>query len=84
MFGKINLTDEDGNNLELFVIEQTRINGTDYLLVTDQDDENAEMEVFIVKDLSSEKEEDAVYEFVEDDLEFDSVSKIFQELVDDL
>jgi uncharacterized protein YrzB (UPF0473 family) len=84
MFGKINMVDEDGNEMELSVIEQTRINGTDYLLVTDSEDDDEEVNAFIVKDLSKPEDNEAVYEFVEDDDEFDSVSGIFDELVSDL
>lgn len=42
-----------------------------------------EINAFIVKDLSSPEDEDAIYEFVEDDDEFDSVARIFDELVDE-
>ena len=35
MFEKIKLTDDEGNELEVSVIEQTKINNTSYLLVTD-------------------------------------------------
>ncbi len=84
MFGKINLVDEDGVEVEFSVIEQTRINNTDYLLVTDSQDDEEEVNAFIVKDLSGPEDDDAVYVFVEDDNEFDSVAKIFDELVGDL
>ena len=36
-----------------------------------------------LKDTSSEADADAVYEFVEDDTEFDAISRIFAELMDD-
>lgn len=84
MFGKIKMVDEDGVEVEFSVIEQTRINNTDYLLVTDSEDEEDEVSAFIVKDLSNQEDEDAVYVFVEDDNEFESVAKIFDELVGDL
>lgn len=84
MFGKIMMVDEDGVEVEFSVIEQTRINNTDYLLVTDSDEDEEEVNAFIVKDLSNREDEDAVYVFVEDDNEFDSVAKIFDELVGDL
>lgn len=84
MFEKIKFVDEEGTELEFSVIEQTRINNTDYLLVTDSDDTDEEINAFIVKDLSAPEDEEALYEIVEDDDEFESVAKIFDELVGDL
>lgn len=84
MFGKISMLDDEGNLTDFFVIEQTRVNNTDYLLVTDSEDEEEEVNAFIVKDLSGPEDEEAVYEIVEDDEEFDSVARIFDELVGDL
>lgn len=42
MFEKIKLTDDEGNELEVSVIEQTKINNTSYLLVTDSEDDEEE------------------------------------------
>lgn len=39
---KIKITAEDGEIIELFVIEQTRLEGINYLLVTETEDEEAE------------------------------------------
>ena len=39
MFGKIRMVDEEGAEIEFSVIEQTRVNNTDYLLVTDSEEE---------------------------------------------
>ena len=84
MFGNLRMVDEEGAEIEFSVIEQTRVNNTDYLLVTDSEEEDDEVNAFIVKDLSKPEEEEALYEFVEDDDEFESVAKIFDELVGDL
>ena len=66
------------------IIEETRANGVNYLLVTDSsDEEDTDAECYILKDTSSEADADAVYEFVEDDTEFDAISRIFAELMDD-
>ena len=40
-------------------------------------------ECYILKDVSGEQEPDAVYEFVEDDRELDSVMGIFEALLSD-
>ena len=84
MFGKIKFVDEEGTELEFSVIEQTRVNNINYLLVTDSGDEEEEIEAFIVKDLSAEEDKEALYEIVEDENEFEGVAKIFDELVGDL
>lgn len=84
MFEKINFVDEDGEVMEFSVIEQTTVNSTNYLLVTDSEEEDEEINAFIVKDLSNPQEEEALYVIVEDDDEFESVAKIFDELIDDL
>ena len=75
---------DDHENVELYIIEETRANGVNYLLVTDSsDEEDTDAECYILKDTSSEADADAVYEFVEDDTEFDAISRIFAELMDD-
>ncbi len=84
MFGKIKFVDEEGTELEFSVIEQTRVNNINYLLVTDSGEEEEEIEAFIVKDLSAEEDKEALYEVVEDEDEFEGVAKIFDELVGDL
>lgn len=74
---------DTGEEVEFFVLEQTRVNGVNYLLVTENDDEE-ETDAYILKDLSRDEETDAVYEFVEDDITLDAVSKVFEELLDDI
>jgi uncharacterized protein YrzB (UPF0473 family) len=64
------------------VLEETRINGMNYLLVTDSTDEDEDGECYILKDMSKQNEEEALYEFVEDDNEIDYLFKIFSELLD--
>ena len=65
-----------------FVVEETRINGVSYLLVTETEDDEAE--AYILKDTSLDGEEEASYVFVEDDNELEAVSKIFAELLEDV
>lgn len=65
-----------------FVVEETRINGVSYLLVTETEDEEAD--AYILKDMSADGEEEASYVFVEDDNELEAVSKIFAELLEDV
>lgn len=80
---KITLQTETGEPVDFFVLEETRINGKNYLLVTDVEDEQADGECYILKDTSSDREEEAVYQFVEDEQELESVFEIFTQLLDD-
>lgn len=66
--------------VEFHVLEQTRINGSAYILVTDPEDEEV---CLILKDLSSEEDQESVYEIVEEDTELEAVSKVFEELLED-
>jgi hypothetical protein len=80
---KITLTSpQDGKDVELFVLEQTRISGIDYLLVTDAPDGDGQ--AYILKDTSRDGEEEAVYEFVEDDSELAALSDVFSQMLDDI
>lgn len=74
---------ETEEEVEFYIIEETRINNTDYLLVTDEEgDEDGE--AYILKDVSKSENEDALYEIVEDQNELDYLAKIFSEIVDDI
>ena len=71
---------ENGDQIEFEVIETTRLGGVDYYLVCDTlDEENA----YIIQDVSSVDEETSIYEFVEDDKEYNAIAAIFEEIVDD-
>lgn len=80
---KITLRTEDGEEIGFTVLEETRINGRNYILVTDAAQEE-DGQCYILKDLSERDEEDAVYEFVDDENELDYLFRIFSELVADL
>ncbi len=79
---KIIFTPEDGEQVEFFVLEQTLLGGVNYILVTDSEEEEAE--ALILKDMSGQGEAEALYEIVEDDSELEAVSKIFQEMLEDV
>ena len=80
---KIIFTFEDTNEqVEFFVLEQTKVNGSSYILVTDSEDEEAEC--LILKDTSDEAAEESLYEIVEDDVELSAVLKVFEELLEDV
>jgi len=75
---------ETGEEVTFFIVEETRINGYNYLLVTEEDNADGESEAYILKDTSKEEDADAIYEFVDDDDELESVSAIFAEILDDV
>lgn len=80
---KIAFAGEGDEILEFFVLEQTRLNGVDYILVTESDDEEADADCYILKDVSKVQGADSLYEAVEDETELDAVMKVFEELLED-
>ena len=80
---KITFTSEEmREEAEFFVLEQTRLNGVSYILVTDSEEDGAEC--LILKDTSPEEASDSIYEIVEDEEELLAVSKVFEELLEDV
>lgn len=79
---RISFLSEDGENIEFSIIEETKINGISYILVTDSfEDQNGEC--YIMKDISSSEAKDAEYIFVEDEEELNSVFEIFEKMMND-
>lgn len=78
---KIVITGEDGEQIELYVLEETKIEGNTYLLVAESEDDEAE--AYILRDDSSENDTEAMYEFVDDENELDALAKVFSELIDE-
>ncbi len=69
---------------EFYVLEQTRINSRNYLLVAESVEEDSEEEeVFIMREVEGSDDESSVYEFVDDEAELDAVFKVFEELLND-
>lgn len=81
---KITMITDSDESVDFYVLEETRISGTNYLLVTDAEEDEEDGECYILKDLSKAEEAEAVYEFVEDDHEIDYLYKIFSELLEDV
>lgn len=81
---EIVFTSEDGKDVVFSVIEQTRLGGVNYLLVSTRENVDGEEEALILKDVSKDTDTEAVYEVVEDEQEIDLVAGIFEELVDDI
>lgn len=80
---KIVFTFEDTKDeVEFFVLEQTKVNGSTYILVTDSEEDEAEC--LILKDTSAAEDKESLYEVVEDDVELSAVLKVFEELLEDI
>ena len=79
---KIKFETEDGS-VDFYILSQTRISGYNYLLVSEDDEETESATVYILKDISSDDEEDARYVFVEVDEELEAVFKVFSEELED-
>ena len=80
---KIKFQFADGEEAaEFFVLEQTRIGGKNYILVTDSEEEDGE--ALILKDLSADQDPEAVYEIVSEDEELEAVSGVFAKMLDDI
>ena len=79
---KIRIVSEEMQEIEFFVLEQTKVNGISYILVTDSEEGDAEC--WIMKDVSAEDSIESIYDFVEDDDELYAVSKVFEELLEDI
>ncbi len=73
----------DGDEpVEFFVLEQTRISGVNYILVTDF--EEGDGEALILKDMSGDDESESVYAIVSDDTELQAVAGVFEDLLEDV
>ena len=79
--GRIEFETDDNEKISFYVLEETMINGKNYLLVADSDEEDGEAEAFIMRAVTDD-EKQTVYEMVEEDTEFEAVSKIFAELLE--
>lgn len=79
---KIKFVSEEMQEVEFFVLEQTKVNGISYILVTDSEEGDAEC--WIMRDVSTEDSVESIYDFVEDEEELYAVSKVFEELLEDI
>lgn len=79
---KIIFSPDGENQVEFYVLEQTRLGGFNYILVTDV--EEGDGEALILKDLSEESAEEAVYEIVTEDSELEAVATVFENLLEDV
>lgn len=79
---KLIFQEENGDAVEFYVLEQTRVGGVNYLLVADSEKEDGEC--LILRDTAKEEDKDSLYEIVEDERELDVLLDIFGQLLDDV
>jgi hypothetical protein len=79
---KITFQPDGDNPVDFFVLEQARIGGVDYILVTDF--EEGDGEALILRDLSKEGDEESRYEIVSDDDELAALAGVFEDLLEDV
>ena len=76
---KVTIVTEDGEKISLEVIERAKLSGINYLLVCDEETDEA----YIMKEVRDENS-DVIMEFVEDDEELKAVGGYFDSLLDDI
>lgn len=79
---KIRIAVNENEEVDFYVLEQTKIGGTDYILVTDMEDGDGD--ALILKDLSKPEDKDGLYEVVSEDKELQAVAAVFETLMDDV
>lgn len=75
----ITLTSDDGE-INVEVIDQTVVDGVNYLLVADVTDEEEDNDCFILKDTSNQNSDEANYEVVSDE-DADKIFEIFTKML---
>ncbi|MDE7404326.1 MAG: DUF1292 domain-containing protein [Lachnospiraceae bacterium] len=63
-------------------MEQTKLGGNQYLLVTDV--QEGDGEALILKEISGQGSKELVYEIVDDDTEMSAVAAVFENLLEDV
>jgi uncharacterized protein YrzB (UPF0473 family) len=79
---KITFNPDGEDPVDFYVLEQTRIGGFNYILVTDF--EEGDGEALILKDMSKDGEEESLYVIVSDDNELAAVAEVFESMLDDV
>ncbi len=81
---KIEFYDEEQDGFaEFFVVERTRVNGTEYLLATQELNRDTDAYIFKVTAENTDEGADLVLELVEDETEMEAVGKVFAEMLSD-
>ncbi len=79
---KLIFINEDNTEEEFYVEAKVRLNGKDYLLVSDEDGEEAE--ALILKDTSESGSDEARYVICDDEDEMRALMPLFAEMLEDV
>lgn len=79
---KITFNADGEDSVDFYVLEQTRIGGYNYILVTDF--EEGDGEALILKDLSQDGDEESIFTIVSDEQELEAVSGVFADMLEDV
>lgn len=82
---KITFELDNNEKAEFFVLEQAKLFGNNYILVTEEEEGDAE--ALILKEIASESgkntKQDTTYEIVTNDDELGALSSLFESLLED-
>lgn len=79
---KIKFEIDNGEKIELFVLEQAKLSGFNYILVTEEEDGDGE--AMILKEVSLQDKNNTSYEIVTDDDELNALATLFESLLEDI
>lgn len=71
---------ETKEEIEFYVLEETKVNGSKFLFVTEEED--GDSDAYILKEVA-DANDDIIYEMVEDEKELAALGKVFAELIED-
>jgi hypothetical protein len=82
----ISFLTDDNTEVEFFILEQTTINGRNYLLVSEEFEpaEDEDTIVYIMREADKSEDDMVSYEIVEEEKELESVSIVFEQLMEDM
>lgn len=78
-YGEFVVQDEDGNDVPLYLVDMTKINGIDYILATDTEEDGGAGLIFKLTPL--EDSDEVLLDNVSDE-EYDYIARIFAETAD--
>ncbi len=80
---KIKFMMDTHESVEFYVLEQTKLRGNQYILVTDA--REGDGDALILKEITpGDGREESVYEVVSDDTELSAVAGVFENLLEDV
>ena len=80
---KIKFMLDTEESVEFYVLEQTKLGGNQYILVTDAEEEDGE--ALILKETPEcSGQTESIYEIVSDDTELSAVAAVFENLIEDI